>query len=154
MLYAHSTQSFYHPAVLTPIPPDAIPITDDEHQALIAGLSTGASIVADPDGRPTLATLPAPPPPTREEQIARIEAQIQPRLDTHARSRGYQNIEVAISYLLSNNPTWNAEARHLNDLRDATWGGWFACLATLAPTDPIPDWETVAASLPSLTWPA
>lgn len=61
MFYAQSTSGFYDRAIHgDSIPTDAVEITAEEHQALLAGQSSGKRIVADVAGRPYLADPPAP----------------------------------------------------------------------------------------------
>lgn len=61
MFYSKSTGGFYDPSVHgASIPSDAVEITADDHAALLTGQSEGKRIVADKNGRPTLADQPAP----------------------------------------------------------------------------------------------
>ena len=60
MFYSKQTGGFYDTAIHGDnIPADAVEITDEEHQALLAGQSNGKRIVADAAGRPVLADPPA-----------------------------------------------------------------------------------------------
>jgi len=70
MFYAKSTGGFYDTAIHGDnIPADAVEITPTEHASLLDGQNNGQRIVADADGRPTLAD---PPAPTAAELAARV----------------------------------------------------------------------------------
>lgn len=72
MLFAASTGGFYRRDLHgNAVPADAVPITDAEHRAMLAGTSAGQVIVATPGGRPLLAD---PPPPTTEQAAAAVRA--------------------------------------------------------------------------------
>ncbi|WP_062731895.1 hypothetical protein [Sphingobium abikonense] len=77
------------------IPDDAVPISADEHRALIAGQSQGRAILAGADGRPCLATIPRQ---TLAQRRAKAVAQ--------AKREAARRIEAAA-------PLW----RQLNDQR-------------------------------------
>lgn len=63
MFYSKTTGGFYITAVHgTNIPADAVPITSEQHQALIDGQSAGKVIAADANGFPVLQDPPPPPP--------------------------------------------------------------------------------------------
>lgn len=66
--YSQSDSGFYVDEVHGQnMPPDAVPITETEHAALLDGQSDGKLIKADAGGRPFLAD---PPPPTLDEARA------------------------------------------------------------------------------------
>ncbi|OQA29927.1 MAG: hypothetical protein BWY57_03144 [Betaproteobacteria bacterium ADurb.Bin341] len=74
MFYAKSTGGFYDAAIHgDAIPVDAVEITIEEHAALLEGQSNGKRIIADAEGRPVLADLPAP---TLDELKASKNAEI------------------------------------------------------------------------------
>ena len=78
MFYSKSTGGFYSTEIHgTAIPADAVPITDAEHQTLLAGQSTGQIITTDTSGNPILA---APPPPTAAQLWAAYQALAQAAL--------------------------------------------------------------------------
>jgi hypothetical protein len=53
--FSPSARGFFHPAIhVDTMPADAVPITNEEHAALLDGQARGAEIVAGPDGRPCL----------------------------------------------------------------------------------------------------
>lgn len=54
-VWSPSTRGFYHPDIHgAAIPADALPVTEDERRALLAGQSKGHEIAAGPKGRPVL----------------------------------------------------------------------------------------------------
>ncbi|WP_267382237.1 MULTISPECIES: hypothetical protein [unclassified Sphingomonas] len=58
--YSAATASFYHADVHDALPDDAVQISAGQHARLLAGQASGRSIVAAPNGRPTLSKLTAP----------------------------------------------------------------------------------------------
>jgi len=79
MFYSQSTGGFYDAAIHgDAIPADAVEITPTEHASLLAGQSNGQRIVADADGRPTLAD---PPAPTAADVWMRIKSERDRRTD-------------------------------------------------------------------------
>jgi hypothetical protein len=73
MHYASSTGGFYTPDINPIIPDDAVEITDEYYQELLAGQSDGKCITADAKGYPVL-TDPVISPPTAEENKATASA--------------------------------------------------------------------------------
>lgn len=73
MYYANSTNGFYTPDINPIIPDDAVEITDEYYQELLAGQSDGKCITADAEGYPVL-TDPVIVPPTAEENKATASA--------------------------------------------------------------------------------
>ena len=69
MYYASSTSGFYTPDINPIIPDDAVEITDEYYQELLAGQSNGKCITADAEGYPVL-TDPVIVPPTAEQNKA------------------------------------------------------------------------------------
>lgn len=80
MYYSKSTGGFYDPAIHALIPEDAVEITLEEHEALMAAQAAGKIIQATDDGTPVAAD---PAPLTGSalilSQIATLEASITPR---------------------------------------------------------------------------
>ena len=101
--------------------------------------------------------LPAPPqpdPPTEAEIIAAFTAAIQLRLDTFARTRSYDGILSACTYVTSSVPKFASEAAYCVGARDATWATGYQILADVqAGERAMPTVEDVMAELPSLQWP-
>lgn len=84
-----------------------------------------------------------------------IVAQTQQRLDDFARTRGYDGILSAATYVTSTVPKFAAEGQCCVEARDATWACLYAILAEveagirLAPTS----FEDIEKELPVLSWP-
>lgn len=60
--YSASEKGFFLPEIHDVIPEDAVDVSEQEHEDLLAGQSAGLAITADDDGRPVLTepVLPAP----------------------------------------------------------------------------------------------
>lgn len=56
ILYSSSARGFFHVGIHSAdqIPADAVPVTDEEHEALLAGQSAGKQIEPDENGHPVL----------------------------------------------------------------------------------------------------
>lgn len=67
--YSASTGGFYTPDINPVMPVDAVEITEEYYQSLLAGQSEGLQIVADAQGYPVLIT-PVPVPPTAAQNQA------------------------------------------------------------------------------------
>jgi len=64
LFYSRSRRGFFVAALHgAAIPEDAVAVTRDEHQALLAAQADGKEIVPSVDGHPVSATLPAASPP-------------------------------------------------------------------------------------------
>jgi hypothetical protein len=97
-----------------------------------------------------------PPPPTKspEEIIAEFAAKVQARLDAFARTRGYDGILSACTYVASTNSKFAAEGQYCVQVRDATWAKCYEILNDVQSGQrPIPTWEEFEAELPILQWP-
>lgn len=71
--YSPSTGGFYCPRIHgKAVPRDALAVNAADHARLLDGQAAGRSIVAGPDGAPTLAD---PAPPTDEQQLADLRAE-------------------------------------------------------------------------------
>jgi hypothetical protein len=78
---------------------------------------------------------------------------VQARLDTFARTKGYDGILTACSYAASSDEAYRADALTCIALRDATWAAFYAVMAAVqsgAAGMPAPD--ALAALLPPLVW--
>jgi hypothetical protein len=99
-----------------------------------------------------------PTEPPTPELVARIQElileRVQSRLDNFARTRGYDGILSACSYIGSTNPKFKAEAEQCVQLRDATWTALYSYISELnTGTEPLPyQYEQVEAKLPRLSW--
>jgi hypothetical protein len=97
---------------------------------------------------------PPSPPKTAEEIVAEFASKVQARLDTFARTRGYDGILSACTYAVSTNPKFAAEGQYCVQVRDATWAKCYEILnAVQAGERPVPTWEELEAELPVLQWP-
>jgi hypothetical protein len=84
-----------------------------------------------------------------------IVAQTQQRLDTFARTRGYDGILSACTYATSAVPKFAAEGQYCVDARDSTWATLYTLLAQVqAGTRPVPSgYADIEPLLPGLAWP-
>lgn len=90
----------------------------------------------------------------REQHIKRFADEAQARLDTFAKSRGYDGILSACTYATSQVPRFRAEGQRCVDLRDQTWARLYEILAKVeAGTRPVPlSLADIEADLPALVW--
>ncbi len=85
---------------------------------------------------------------------AEFTAAIQNRLDAFAKTRNYDNILSAATYVTSTVPKFAAEGQYAVESRDATWAKSYEIMgAVLAGTRPMPTLEEVLRELPALAWP-
>ena len=68
MYYAKSTGGFYDNQIHATIPADAVEITNEYYQELLAGQASGEVIQADNKGFPRLVPLPEPTPEEMQNQ--------------------------------------------------------------------------------------
>jgi len=91
---------------------------------------------------------------TREQIIAQHTRAVQQRLDDFARTRDYESILSATSYVTSSVVKFQNEARHAVIVRDNTWTRYFEILAAVrAGARSMPTLDGLLAELPVLTWP-
>lgn len=97
----------------------------------------------------------AAPPPTNDEVIASLTAQIQKRLDDFAKTRNYDGILSACTYATSTVPKFAAEGQYCVQVRDATWAAGYALMdEVLAGSRPVPaSIADIESELPALAWP-
>lgn len=152
MFYSAQTGGFYTPTIHgTNIPPDSFEITDEQHRSLLAGQSAGKRIVADASGRPVLVD---PPPPTPEQIIASMAAEVQAHMDAKARERNYDNILSLCTYATSPSTKFAAEGQAGVEWRDTVWATCYAILADVQDGKrPAPTAEQLIAELPVFAWP-
>jgi hypothetical protein len=94
------------------------------------------------------------PPKTPEQIEAEFVAEVQSRLDTFARTRGYDGILSACTYTASVNLKFSSEGQYCVQARDATWAKCYEILgAVQSGTRQTPTWEELEAELPVLEWP-
>jgi hypothetical protein len=97
---------------------------------------------------------PPPPPKTPEQIEAEFVAKIQSRLDTFARTRGYDDILSSTTYATSAVPKFKAEGQYAVEARDATWAKCYEILSAVqSGARQTPTWEELEAELPVLEWP-
>lgn len=95
-----------------------------------------------------------PPAPTPGQVQAAFTAAIQARLDNFARTRNYDGILSACSYVTSTVPAFAAEAAYCVSARDTTWAAGYAILGDVqAGQRAMPTLEQVLSELPALSWP-
>ncbi|MBN8291147.1 hypothetical protein JI664_04130 [Rhodobacter sp. NTK016B] len=83
---------------------------------------------------------------------ARIVALVDDHIEARARSLGYNNAVSCVSYRNSMVQSWVDEAETFSAWRDSVWQTLIALCEAAGDTDtPLPDAETVIASLPA--WP-
>lgn len=84
---------------------------------------------------------------------AEVERRAQANLDAFAKSRGYDGILSACTYVSSTNPKFASEAQQCVALRDSTWAALYAIQAAVqAGTRPLPTVEQTLAELPAPAW--
>jgi hypothetical protein len=105
--------------------------------------------------RPIVTDLPS------EALIAKIrtltEDHVEALLNTFAQTRGYKDLERAITYIGDKNPVWDAEGKFCRDLRSDTWvqlQTYFGEVIATPQVKPWPNsWRDIASNLPPLVWP-
>jgi hypothetical protein len=134
------------------IPPDAVPITEEEHAALFDGQSNGQRIVPGPGGKPVLEDN---PPPSTAEILKSVTNSLQAHLDATARAAGYDSITSAISYADEPAvPKFQQEGQAFRAWRSLYWAAANQIKAQVeAGTRPIPPVADLIAELPTLTLP-
>lgn len=91
----------------------------------------------------------------RTPQLADYEAAIDGLLDAAARSRGYKSEASILSYAVSANPAWSAEAQAFAAWRDAVWLAAYSLLAAVnAGQTEAPTVSELVESIPAIKWPA
>lgn len=87
--------------------------------------------------------------------IADISAQTQARLDNFARTRAYDGILSACTYVSSTVQKFQVEGQYCVESRDATWAKLYEIMAEVeAGTRPMPSsYADIESDLPALVWP-
>lgn len=102
------------------------------------------------------AFTPAPPPVKSPDQLQKevIDA-AQQRLDTFAKSRGYDGILSLCTYATSSYPKFQAEGQYGVTARDGTWSKLYEILLAVQDgTRPVPSgYAEIEPELPALVWP-
>lgn len=136
------------------------------YQLLASGYvqrNDGAIIPADPANRDYAEYLawraagntPDPVPGPSPEQVeAAVVAAVQQRLDTFARTRGYDGILSAATYATSTVAKFAAEGQCAVNARDAHWNACYQILADVqSGARAMPTVDEVLAEMPALAWP-
>lgn len=90
-----------------------------------------------------------------EEFQASCLVKVQERLDEFAKTRNYDGILSACSYVGSKIPKFSTEGQYCADMRDSTWAAMYTLYYEIQigiKTMPT-SFEEVAAILPELVWP-
>lgn len=152
LFYSAASQGFYDARINQEIPADAVEISAETRDALIAGQAVGKRIVADAVGRPMLVD----PPPLTDEQVAgNLSDAVQRFLDAAARARGYDDIRSAVTYADEPAvPKFQAEGQAFRAWRSLVWARCYEVLdevesgARAVPTD-----SELISLLPGLVMP-
>lgn len=94
-----------------------------------------------------------PPVVVRPLTMADVQQKVQERLDAFARTRNYDSILSACTYVTSSVAKFKAEGEAAIQARDATWHACYEILAEVQGGHrPMPTLEEVLAELPPLQW--
>ncbi len=141
MFYSKTTGGFYDRAIHgDSIPADAVEITSESHNALMAGQSSGKRIVADENGFPVLADrLPATPPTSvtmRQARRALLDAGLLDDVDaalaaiTDEKQRRTAQIDWEFAQTVDRGSEWVTALSTALGLTDATLDALFSSAAT------------------------
>ena len=132
-----------------PMGGDCIEVAADDYASLFAGQVAGKAIGRDDDGRPILLD---PPPPTTEQIIASLTADVQAHMDAAAQALGYDDIKSAVTY--ADEPAvrkFQEEGIAFRAWRSLCWEHCYAVLnAVQSGEREQPLLEELIAELPSL----
>jgi hypothetical protein len=138
--------------VATVLPLEAVPLFDPENppQPNTYGVPDDVQVGWVKEGD----VFVPPPPPTVEEITAQYTEAVQNRLDAFAKTRGYDGIMSACTYVTSAVPQFRLEAAYCVTARDATWAQCYQVMgAVLAGEQDMPTLEELFETLPKLEWP-
>lgn len=82
-----------------------------------------------------------------------IDRKVNDSLLSTAQSRGYSSVNSIISYAVSSNIQWKAEADAFVAWRDQVWEHVYVEYMAIDAGGEIPDEDTFMASLPKIVWP-
>jgi hypothetical protein len=105
------------------LPPDAAPITEEEHRRLLDAQSQGKLIRTSARGKPEAVDRPMP---DADELRQRLGFEVQVFLDAQARAMGYDNIVTAITY--AEEPAvirFQDEGKALRAWRSLVWDAFY-----------------------------
>lgn len=121
------------------------PTYDPERQTL-----KGPELIIEPERVVRVFTLEPRAPVLSDYQDA-----IDGLMETVAQARGYKSEASILSYTLSANPTWAAEAQAFATWRDAVWLAAFGLLAAVQSGEAeAPTVSEFLERLPAIKWPA
>lgn len=90
---------------------------------------------------------------TEARRLSMVEGFIQDYMDDTVATKGYDDINSACTYAVSNDPTFKAEGAACVEWRDAIWKAWFPIRADIeAGKREIPTPEELVEKLPKLSW--
>jgi hypothetical protein len=95
-------------------------------------------------------SLPAPP-----TIVEVLEQAVQKRLDDFAKTKGYENINSATTYISSSVTKYKNEGTYAATARDSTWSALYQIIddATDGRREKIVNFSEIESELPSLAWP-
>ena len=104
---------------------------------------------------PVVAKTPEELAADQQALIDDITNQTQQRLDSFAKTRGYDGILSLCTYATSTNSKFQAEGQYGVTARDATWAQLYQIMAEVeAGTRPMPSgYADIEGDLPALVWP-
>lgn len=152
MFYSASERGFFCSDIHTEMPADAVAISDELHQSLMAEQSKGKAIVPGPDGAPRAAERV----PTAQDLQAGLTARVQQHLDAAAKALGYDDIKSAVTYADEPAvPRFQAEGLALRAWRSQVWAACYAILAEVqAGARTVPTASALIAELPPFVAPS
>jgi hypothetical protein len=129
------------------IPMDAIEISPQEYESLMAAQAAGMAITAGTEGAPVAAP---PAPPSADEVDRQLRQAVQRHLDAQAQAMGYDSISTASTY--ADEPAvaqFQAEGRALRAWRSNVWHASDVVLTAVAAGErPAPTAQELIALLP------
>lgn len=91
--------------------------------------------------------------PSSEQIVSAYTAHIQKRLDTFAKTRGYDSALSCCTYATSTVAKFAAEGQYMVEARDLTWAQAYEILADVeSGLRPMPTLQELDAELPELVW--
>lgn len=149
--YSADRRGFFDDELHPSLPADAVPITAEQHGAMLHGQSAGQIIQPNSNGGPELVD---PPRPSDSELVYALTAAVQSHLDAEARTRNYDGILSLCTYATSTNATFAAEGQAGVEWRDAVWAACYTTMRAVKDGNrPVPTAIELIAELPAMVWP-
>ena len=84
-----------------------------------------------------------------------LEQAVQKRLDDFAKTKGYENINSATTYISSSVTKYKNEGTHASTVRDSTWNALYQIIDDMndGKRNQIKEFSEIVSELPTLTWP-